>query len=68
MFALVNVARHSKICAEDALRLTTKKFAKRFRFIEDHYSRTGKDIHAATLEEMDKLWEESKKLERDTQG
>ena len=66
MFALVNVARHSKICAEDALRLTTKKFAKRFRYIEDYYNRTGKDIHAATLEEMDKLWEESKRLEGDT--
>jgi tetrapyrrole methylase family protein / MazG family protein len=66
MFALVNVARHSKICAEDALRLTTKKFAKRFRYIEDHYARTGKDIHSATLEEMDKLWEESKKSEVDT--
>jgi tetrapyrrole methylase family protein/MazG family protein len=62
MFALVNVARHSNICAEDALRLTTKKFAKRFRYIEDHYASTGKDIHSATLEEMDKLWEESKRL------
>jgi len=62
MFALVNVARHHKICAEDALRLTTKKFAKRFRYIEDHYNSTGKDIHAATLEEMDTLWEESKRL------
>jgi tetrapyrrole methylase family protein/MazG family protein len=61
MFALVNVARHHKICAEDALRLTTKKFAKRFRYIEDHYNTTGKDIHKATLEEMDRLWEESKK-------
>jgi tetrapyrrole methylase family protein/MazG family protein len=62
MFALVNVARHHKICAEDALRATTKKFAKRFRYIEDHYNKTGKDIHTATLAEMDKLWEESKRL------
>jgi tetrapyrrole methylase family protein/MazG family protein len=62
MFALVNVARHHKICAEDALRVTTDKFAKRFRYIEDHYAKTGKDIHTTTLEEMDKLWEESKKL------
>ena len=66
LFALVNVARHRKICAEDALRLTTKKFAKRFRHIEDHYNKTGQDIHKATLEEMDALWEESKKLEVDT--
>ncbi|MBN1129748.1 MAG: nucleoside triphosphate pyrophosphohydrolase, partial [Chitinispirillaceae bacterium] len=63
MFALVNVARHHNICAEDALRATTKKFAKRFRYIEDHYEKTGKDIHTATLNEMDKLWEESKRMQ-----
>lgn len=65
MFALVNVARHHTICAEDVLRLTTKKFAKRFRYIKDYYNRTGKDIHQATLAELDALWEESKKLEGD---
>ena len=47
LFALVNVARHKNICAEDALRLTTKKFARRFRYIEDKYNELGKDIHAA---------------------
>ena len=62
MFALVNVARHHKICAEDALRATTHKFARRFRYIEDQYAKPGKDIHKATLEEMDKYWEESKKV------
>jgi MazG family protein len=62
LFALVNVARHKNICAEDALRLTTKKFARRFRYIEDKYAELGKDIHAATLEEMDAYWEESKKV------
>jgi MazG family protein len=62
LFALVNVARHKNICAEDALRLTTKKFARRFRYIEDKYAELGKDIHAATLEEMDAYWEESKKI------
>jgi tetrapyrrole methylase family protein/MazG family protein len=62
LFALVNVARHKNICAEDALRLTTKKFARRFRYIEDKYAELGKDIHAASLEEMDAYWEESKKI------
>ena len=62
LFALVNVARHKNICAEDALRLTTKKFARRFRYIEDKYNELGKDIPAASLEEMDAYWEESKKV------
>ena len=50
------------ICAEDALRATTHKFAKRFRYIEDRYAEEGKDMHKATLEEMDKYWEEGKNI------
>jgi tetrapyrrole methylase family protein / MazG family protein len=61
LFALVNVGRHSNICAEDALRLAVKKFAKRFRFMEDKYAEMGKDMKNASLEEMDKYWEQSKK-------
>ena len=64
LFALVNVGRHANICAEDALRATIKKFGRRFRFIEDKYATLGKDMKSATLEEMDKYWEESKKAEK----
>jgi tetrapyrrole methylase family protein / MazG family protein len=64
LFALVNVGRHANICAEDALRAAVKKFGRRFRFIEDKYAALGKDMKSATLEEMDKYWEESKKAER----
>jgi tetrapyrrole methylase family protein/MazG family protein len=63
LFALVNVGRHNRISAEAALRVTVNKFARRFRYIEDKYKELGKDMHAsATLEEMDKYWEESKKV------
>ncbi|MDD5673105.1 MAG: nucleoside triphosphate pyrophosphohydrolase [Chitinivibrionales bacterium] len=61
LFALVNVARHKNICAEDALRLTIAKFEKRFRYIEEVFMGRGKDLQSATLEEMDHVWEESKK-------
>lgn len=61
LFALVNLARHKNISAEDALRVTIRKFAQRFRYIEDRYAQLGKDIHKAPLEEMDAFWEESKK-------
>jgi len=64
LFALVNVGRHKGICAEDALRAAVKKFARRFRFIEDKFTQLGKDIHQSTLEEMDVFWEESKKSEK----
>jgi tetrapyrrole methylase family protein / MazG family protein len=62
LFALVNVARHHDICAEDALRAATRKFARRFRYIEDRFAGAGKDIRKATLRQMDRYWEEAKKL------
>jgi len=61
LFALVNVARHHKISAENALRAATNKFAKRFRFVEDKFKEAGKDMRKATLEEMDVYWNQSKK-------
>ena len=62
LFALVNVGRHNRISAEDALRVTVDKFARRFRYIEDKYKESGKDINTATLAEMDAYWDESKKI------
>lgn len=62
LFALVNVARHKKICAEDALRMTVKKFAKRFQYIEDRFKVMNKDLSEASLEELDEYWKESKKM------
>jgi tetrapyrrole methylase family protein/MazG family protein len=62
MFALVNVARHHNICAEDALRATVRKFARRFRYIEERFAEKGEDIRTATLEQMDAYWEQSKKV------
>jgi MazG family protein len=61
LFALVNVARHAGICAEDVLRRTNEKFIRRFRYIEDRYREAGKNIEEAPLEEMDRYWEESKR-------
>jgi tetrapyrrole methylase family protein/MazG family protein len=63
LFALVNVARHNKISAENALRAMTYKFAKRFRYVEDKFKEIGKDMRDASLEEMDAYWEESKATE-----
>jgi tetrapyrrole methylase family protein/MazG family protein len=60
LFALVNVARHYKISAENALRATTYKFAERFRYVEDRFREIGKDMREASLEEMDGYWEEGK--------
>jgi len=60
LFALVNVGRHSKISAENALRVAMRKFERRFRYVEDKFRELGKDMKGAALEEMDAYWEESK--------
>jgi len=62
LFSMVNVARYFNLVAEDSLRQTNKKFEKRFRFIESELKAQDKTVKDASLEEMDKLWEEAKRL------
>ncbi len=65
LFALVNYARFLHVNPELALRKATEKFTKRFRGIEQALQRRGKRIEHSTLEEMDNLWDEHKRAERD---
>ncbi len=62
LFALVNVSRFLKVCPEEALRKTVDKFMERFKYIESELEKQGKDINKSTIEEMDALWEEAKKI------
>lgn len=62
IFALVNYARFLRINPENALRKTNNKFIRRFGYIEDKITGSGKKLSESTLEEMDKLWEESKSI------
>lgn len=60
LFSCVNLARHLGIDAESALRKANIKFENRFGYIEQKLARQGKSPEQASLEEMDKLWEEAK--------
>ncbi|MGA2590813.1 MAG: nucleoside triphosphate pyrophosphohydrolase [Bryobacteraceae bacterium] len=60
LFVLVNLARFVKVDPEQALRKTNAKFRERFGYIERKLGEQGKTPEAATLAEMDALWEESK--------
>lgn len=64
LFSCVNVARFLKVNEEEALSKTTEKFIKRFSFIEEFALSKGKKLTEMTLEEMDDLWNESKKVEK----
>jgi tetrapyrrole methylase family protein / MazG family protein len=62
LFAIVNYARFFEINPENALRLTIEKYIKRFNFIEQELESKGKKITESNLEEMDSIWDESKKI------
>ncbi len=62
IFSLVNYARFVGINPENALELTNKKFIKRFNYLESQSAIDGKKMTEMTLEEMDKYWNEAKKL------
>lgn len=65
LFSLVNVGRLADLPAEDALRMTNKKFRRRFQFIEAELQKQGKKPSEATLQEMDAIWEQAKGLPAD---
>lgn len=63
LFSLINYARFLKINPEDALEKTNKKFIKRFQFLENKALQQGKSLKNMTLEEMERFWQESKKMD-----
>lgn len=60
LFAVTNIARHLQVEPEAALKSTNRKFRRRFRHIEQGLKARGRALDAATLEEMEALWQESK--------
>ena len=65
-FVLVNISRFVGVNAEEALRKTISKFISRFRYIEMKAADEGRQLSDMTLEEMDALWDEAKKGEKQT--
>jgi tetrapyrrole methylase family protein / MazG family protein len=65
LFAIVNLGRFLSIDPEEALRKTIQRFTTRFSHVENGLHARGMAMQNATLEEMDVLWEEAKKLEKD---
>ncbi|NTW65746.1 MAG: nucleoside triphosphate pyrophosphohydrolase [Nitrospirae bacterium] len=59
-FMLVNISRFLGVNPEDALRKTISKFIHRFRYIEEHAEQAGRSLNDMTIDEMERLWQESK--------
>ena len=64
LFSVINAARLYKLNPDNALETTNQKFIRRFNYVEDHSLKQGKSLKNMTLEEMDKLWDEAKRQEK----
>ena len=63
LFAMVNLARHLKVDADQALRGTNVKFQRRFAAIEAALAAEGRKPAEASLDEMEALWQAAKETE-----
>ena len=63
-FSLINAARLYKINPDNALERTNQKFITRFNYLEAQTISKGRSLKDMSLEEMDKIWDEAKQIER----
>ncbi|MCW7762356.1 nucleoside triphosphate pyrophosphohydrolase [Photorhabdus luminescens] len=61
LFAVVNLSRHLGYKPEIALQKACNKFDNRFREVEKLILNQGHTLEAATLEEMEQMWQQVKK-------
>ncbi|ACN99807.1 MazG family protein [Sulfurihydrogenibium azorense Az-Fu1] len=62
LIAITNLARFMKIDPEEALHLSVDRMIKRFNYIEEKAKQMGKSLDDMSLQEMDDLWNEAKKM------
>ncbi len=63
LFAIANLSRKLGVEPEAALRRANDKFVRRFNAVERRLDARGQPLHEATLEEMEREWEEVKREE-----
>ena len=68
LFVIVNIARFLKVDPEQALRGTNSKFRRRFGHVEQGLEAQGKSPKEATIEEMERLWQDAKGQEHKRNG
>lgn len=64
LFAIVNLSRRLPIGAEDALRMATAKFERRFRAVEARVAAEGSTVFDADLDALERHWGAVKQAER----
>jgi MazG family protein len=67
LFVVTNIARRLNVEPEAALKLSNRKFRRRFGQIEASLREQNRKFEATTLEELEKLWQEAKATESKAQ-
>jgi XTP/dITP diphosphohydrolase len=65
LFSIINTARLYGVNPENALERTNRKFISRFNYLEQQTIKKGRNLKEMTLSEMDEIWNEAKKIERE---
>jgi len=60
LLVAVNLARHLNVNPELALKASTKKFSRRFQYIEQQVAASGRALLDCELDELDGFWHEAK--------
>ena len=60
LLVAVNLARHLNVNPEMALKESTRKFSKRFHYIEQQVEASGRNLTDCALMELDAFWHEAK--------
>jgi nucleoside triphosphate diphosphatase len=63
LFTVVNLARYLEVDPEAALRHTNRKFRRRFGHVELRMRASGKELEEASLDEMERHWQDAKGTE-----
>jgi len=63
-FVLVNIARYLSLDPESALRKTNRKFRRRFQWMEQRLQERGSTPEQTSMEELESLWQQAKKEEK----
>ena len=61
LFAATNIARHMQVEPEAALKLTNRKFRRRFEYIETALHKRGQPFDQTSIDELEALWQEAKR-------
>lgn len=60
LFSVVNLSRHLKVDAEEALRKASNKFEKRFRRVEINCEKNQQAMHNCSEQQLIEMWEQAK--------